>query len=136
MKVSVLYGLMLGVLIVVLDALHSRIAWACYWAVQAVFLAIYTRLTWQRTRLFWMAEGGAHAAIVSAVFVPVSLAGYTVGTLPSPWMAVLWVNVAVLAASHLIARFVHREQWRDWKRHMDSLSLWDMLRFRHIPYLR
>ena len=133
---AMLYGFLLGVLFVALDVLGNRMAWACFWAAQAVFLAVYTRLVWQRTRLFWMAEGGAHATVIAAALIPASLAGYTIRNLPSPWQLIFWINTAALPISHVIARYAHRAEFGRLKQHMQDMSLWDMLRFRHIPHLR
>jgi hypothetical protein len=136
MKTGIRYGLLLAVLLFLLERLESRVAWTAYWAWQAIFLAIFAKLTWQRTGMFWIALMGADAALFSAALVPASLAGYTIATLPSPWMTIMWVNVGALAALHTIGTFVHRKEFERWKRHEELVSLWDSLRFRHIPYLR
>jgi MFS family permease len=127
---------LLGVLFSGLSALSNPIAWAGFWGVQAVMLAIYTKLTWQRTRLFWMTEGGAHAAVVSAAMVLASLAGYTIPTLPFHWRVIFLANAGWTAASYFIARSVHRKEFEAWRQHMQPMSMWDMLRFRHIPHLQ
>ena len=136
MSASATHGLLLGIVYVVLDRLGSPIAWASSWAVEAIFLTIYTRLTWQRTGLLWMTLSGAHATLMATALVPASLLGFTLGNLPSPWKAIFWVNALAIPVWLLIARLVYRDQWRLWKHHMEPMSLRDMFMFRHIPHLR
>ena len=130
------YGALLGVFVAVLSAWKSPIAWASLWAVQTILLAIYTKLTWQRTGMFWMTAGGAGATLGAAALVPASLAGYLVGTLPAPWRLIFWINGAVLVLTHALSWLLERDRYRRWKQHMQPMSLRDMLLFRHIPRLR
>jgi hypothetical protein len=136
MGIGASYGLLLGIVLGVLGGLNSPTAWASFWAAQTILLAINARLTWQRTGLFWMTFGASHAAIVSAVFVLVSMLGFTIGNLPSPWNAIFWVNALAMPVWMLMARLVHRDEWRRWKHHMEPMSLRDMFMFRHIPHLK
>jgi hypothetical protein len=136
MKVGAQYGLLLGILFVVLDRLNSPIAWATYWATHAILLTIYTKVAWQRTGLFWVAVSGADAALFCAAFVPASLAGYTLRNLPSPWSTIFWFDMAALVLTELLCWVLYREEFRRWARHMDAMSLRDMLMYRHIPHLR
>jgi multisubunit Na+/H+ antiporter MnhG subunit len=76
---------------------------------------------------------GAHGALIALLLIPASLAGYTLRNVPAVWIA---ANLVALVASYFLARTIHRDQFRRWRRHMDGMTLFDMLRFRHIPYLR
>ncbi len=133
MPSSMMYGVLLGVVLAALNILKSPIAWTAFWSAQAILLVTYTRLTWRRTGLVWMTVGGAHAALIALLLIPASLAGYTLGNVPPLLIA---LNLVALLAYYLLAMTVHRDQFRQWRRHMQSVTLWDMLRFRHIPYLK
>jgi hypothetical protein len=136
MKASIGYGALLGIVFFALDLLNNPIAWAAYWAAQAIFLLVFTRVVWERTRLLLITASGADAALVSAALVPASLAGYTLRNLPSPWMTIFWVDAAALVLLHCLSWLVYREEFRRWKAHIEPLSLRDLLMFRHIPILR
>ncbi|HEY2908188.1 MAG TPA: hypothetical protein VGJ29_19945, partial [Vicinamibacterales bacterium] len=77
MAASMMYGAVLGVLLVVLDAVKSPVAWAAFWTAEAILLSTYARLTWKRTGLLWMTIQGAHGALIALLLIPASLAGYT-----------------------------------------------------------
>lgn len=130
------YGALFGVLFFVLNAWNSPIAWASFWAVQTVMLAIYTKLTWRRTGMFWMTAGGADATLAAAALVVASLAGYSLGKLAAPWMLFFGINGAVLVLTHALSWLLERDRYRQWKQYMEPMSLRDMLLFRHIPHLR
>ena len=131
MAASKMYGVLIGLLLATLTIWKSPIAWAAFWSVHAILLVTYTQLTWKRTGLVTI--GGAHAALIALLLIPASLAGYTLGNLPRLLIA---PNLVAFLAFYLLAMTVHREQFRQWRRHMEDLTLLDMLRFRHIPYLR
>lgn len=131
-----IYGLVLSIVIAWLDWLNSPIVWALFWAVAAIQLAIFARLTWQRTRMVWTAVSGVHASLVACALVPASLAGYTLHNLPSPWNVVFWINVFAVPALLVISWTLDRGKHRQWKEFQRHKSLLEMLRFRHIPNLR
>ena len=133
---GLIYGLLLGVTFAVLDRLNSPIAWASYWALQALLLGVTAKLTWQRSRLFWLTATGAYAAVVSLIWVPVSLAGFTIGNLTYPWNVVFWVSALMCPLLLLISRIAHGDQLRAWEEQHPDPTLRDMLMFRHIPDLR
>jgi hypothetical protein len=133
------YGALLGVLIAVMSVWNSSIAWASFCAIQTILLAIYTKLTWQRTGMFWMTVGGADATLTAAALMLASLAGYPVGNMrnmPASWMLILGINAAVLILTQALSGLLERDRYRRWKQHMEPVSLRDMLLFRHIPHLR
>ena len=130
------HGALLGGLFAVMSAWNSPIVWASFWAVQTVMLAIYTKLTWQRTGMFWMTAGGAGATLTAAALVPASLAGYLLAKLPAPWMLILGINAAVLVLTQALSWLLEKDRYRQWKQHMEPMSWRDMFLFRHIPHLR
>jgi hypothetical protein len=139
MKAGAKYGSLIGGLFAVMSAWNSPIAWASCWAVQAILLAMYTKLTWQRTGMFWMTVGGADATLAAAALAAAPLAGYPVGNMrdmPASWMLIFGINTAVLALTHALSWLLERDRYRRWKQYMEPMSLRDMLLFRHIPHLR
>jgi hypothetical protein len=128
-----IYGVLIGVLLAALSILKSPVAWAVFWTVQTILLAIYTHLTWKRTGLLWMTIGGAHATVIALLLIPASLAGYTISAVPPLLIA---LNLIGLSVFYILARTLHRDHFQQWRRHMDSMTLVDMMRFRHIPYLK
>jgi hypothetical protein len=128
-----MYGVLLGVLLAALSILKNPIAWAVFWMVQTILLATYTRLTWKRTGLLWMTIGGAHATLIALLLGLASLAGYTISAVPPLLIA---LNLIALSVFYILARTLHRDHFRQWRRHMDGMTLVDMMRFRHIPYLK
>jgi len=128
-----MYGVLLGVLLAALSILKNPIAWAVFWMVQTILLATYTRLTWKRTGLLWMTVGGAHATLIALLLIPASLAGYTISAVPPLLIA---LNLIGLSVFYILARILHRDHFLQWHRHMDGMTLVDMMRFRHTPHLK
>jgi hypothetical protein len=48
MSAGAWYGLLWGVLFVLLDKLNSPVVWAKFWTIGAVQLTAYAALTWRR----------------------------------------------------------------------------------------
>ena len=48
----------------------------------------------------------------------------------------LWAGWLAIPVTLYVDMFLHPAKWAAWKDHMNGISLWDMLRFRHIPDLR
>lgn len=107
-----------------------------WWGAIAVNLAWAAALTRERTGLFFsslaMALGSAMAIMAVALFA----AGYDLFTFPMPWAAFFWSGTVVVPTTLHVDMLLHPAKWEAWKRHMEGMSVWDMLRFRHIPYLR
>jgi len=136
MKAGAQFGFVNAVLFVALDALRMPSAWALFWTIQALFLMIYTILTWQRTRMIWMTVVGAYGALISVAFMLLSVAGYGVRDVVSSWPIAFWGNAAAIIVMQLIAKCLDRDRYRRWKQHTQPMTVLDLLRFRHIPNLR
>jgi hypothetical protein len=136
MRAGASYGVVLGLVLSVLLSMNNPMAWAIFWAVQAILLTTYASLTWQRTRLFWVTLGGAHGALVSAAMVPASMLGFDLRSPLGLGAAIFYANALCMPVWVLTARIAHREQFGHWKQHMDHMGLRDLLMFRHIPYFR
>jgi hypothetical protein len=130
------YGILFGVVWSALWFWDNPAAWAIHWTFQTIELAIYTILTWRRTGLLWAVIGGAHVAFISAACLGASLAGFTMRRLPPTWLSVFLVNCGVVVLLEFWSRRTHARQYEHWKRHMEPMSLGDLLMFRHIPHLR
>jgi hypothetical protein len=130
------YGFLMGGSFVLLDTMASPIGWSLFWAAIAVQGAVAARVTWKRTGLRWFTIGMTHGAAVSAAMVPVHLAGYTLRTLPFPWMLIFGCNVALAIAMNVGSRYEDRDKTARWKAVLATTSLTDLLTFRHIPDLR
>jgi hypothetical protein len=109
------YGFLMGVSFALLDTMASPIAWSLFWAAITVQLAVAARVTWTRTGLRLFTIGMVHAATVSAVMVPVHLAGYTLRTLPFTWMLIYGANAALAIAMNVGSRYEDRDKTARWK---------------------
>jgi hypothetical protein len=129
-------GWIFVVTFVLLDKLASPIVWALFWLALAAQLAASAWITWRRTGLRWLTMGEAHSATINAAMVPVYFAGYTIVTLPSAWLVILGVNIALAIAIHAGAEYEDRDKWARWKSAIARASLADLVTLRHIPNLR
>lgn len=137
MKAAMLYGLILGIAFPLLTSVAPQPGGSILmWGAIAVQLAWAAALTRERMDLVFsssaMALGSALAVMVAALYA----AGYDLFTFPMPWAAVYWVGVVVVPLTLYVDMFLHPAKWEAWKDHMEDMSIWDMLRFRHIPDLR
>jgi hypothetical protein len=130
------FGWLFGVTFVLLDKLASPIVWALFWSALAVQMAVTAWVTWRRTGLRWHTMSAVHAATIEAAMVPVHLGGYTIATLPSAWMVMFGINVALAIAMNVGSEYEDRDKWARWKASVTRASLTDLLTFRHIPVLR
>ena len=130
------FGFLFGTAFAVLHNIGSPVLWALFWAALAAQNAIAARLTWKRTGLRWWTFDMVHATMISAALVPVYLAGYTITTIPAPWMIIFGVNVTLSVAMTVFSRYEDPEKFARWKEVGRKTSFVDFLMFRHIPQLR
>jgi hypothetical protein len=131
-----LYGLMMGIIVVVLETIGSSVLWTVFWAAQTILVATAALLTWRRTRLFWMTIGMTHGAVILAIHMAAHAAGYTIHTFVAEWRALFLANTAMMPVYVILARWREPDGWKRWEQHAEGMSVLDMLRFRHIPQLR
>jgi hypothetical protein len=136
MKASGSYGMMLGFVFSILVIYDRPGAWIAYWILQTVLSACAAVTIWRRTRLPLMCGGTVIATVIAAAFVAVSIAGYTMLSLPSRWMIAWWISLAVMLVVQTLSWWLYREQYRLWRQHAEGRSMLDLLLMRHIPKLR
>ena len=130
-----LYGLVLGLVFVVLTIFGSPILWALYWSVETIHLSWYTVVVWRRTRLGLETFAGALAAAACAAFVAPALGGHVFPDLSGRWMLLMLAGAAIMLSLQGLAWWLHRDIYREWRQHMQGLSLVDTLCMRHVPDL-
>jgi nucleoside recognition membrane protein YjiH len=134
---SALYGALLGVVWVVLTTFVPQPADAIiFWSLICIQLAWGALICWRRTGLPFATAAMIAGSVVSAGLVVVALIGQ-----PFPNLALAsWVLFGCVAAVGplflLIESRVNPEKWREWKRHMETTTLWEIVTGRHIPDLR
>ncbi len=102
----------------------------------AAFLLPGIAVTWIRTRLPFVTAGMLAALVALGLIAWAEWQGTFLTS------GALGVNVAVvvlLVLSYLgffLESKVHASEWQRWRQHMDNASLLDILRLRHIPWLR
>jgi len=137
MKAAMLYGLMLGIAFPLLTNVAPQPGGSILmWGAIAVQLAWAGALTWKRMGLFFSSLAMALGSGLSIMVVALYLAGYDLFSFPMPWAVVYWSGVVVGPITLHVDMFLHPAKWEAWKRHMEGVGLWDMLRCRHIPDLR
>jgi len=93
-------------------------------------------LTWRRTGLRFASFSMFTAACAMAVFT------FRLMRSPDLFAAPLWLLLAlgVFVLLGPLLMFIQSrtapETWRQWRQHAETVTLSDMLRFRHIPDLR
>jgi len=127
----------MGICTVALNSAGSPVLWACFWCWHACMLAIYAVITWRRTGLLCVALAGAYGSMWFVAWIVVSaVAGYTPQTLPGQYQLFYGIAAAVIPVLYGFGCWKYREQFRIWKAPMGGMTVWDLLRFRHIPHLR
>jgi hypothetical protein len=91
---------------------------------------------WRRTALPYATAAMAEGAMISALFAILGANGHVFPNIPAAYGVVVAIG---LAAGPLLLWGESKknpERWGAWKNHMERLTLWDILRGRHIPELR
>ena len=137
MKAAMLYGLMLGIAFPLLTAVAPQPGGSILmWGAIAIQLAWGAVLTQARMGLFFSSLAMALGSALSIMVVALYATGYDLFTFPMPWAAYYWLGVIVVAITLHLDMFLHPAKREAWRRHMEKVSVWDMLRGRHIPDLR
>jgi hypothetical protein len=130
------YGLLLAVeMIVLLEIAPQPWGAVAFWLLQAVQLTAYTAVAWQRTGMLISTVGGCAAALASALCLVLLALGYSWRTLPAVWAVPVVFLIGLVPLSVLAEARIHPRKWAEWKRHMESMGLLDVLLLRHIPRL-
>jgi len=130
------YGFLVGISAGVFSALHSPAVWALFCAAEAILLSVYAVVIWRRTGMFWMTLGGIIAATMEVVMAAAAVSGDPARGVPLPPLTFFIGGAAALTLTHLAASRRESDGYQRWQRHMESMSLRDLLLLRHIPTLR
>jgi Na+/proline symporter len=137
MKAPAQFGLLFGATLTPLMLFGPRpLAPLAVGSLIAVVLIVAGVLTWRRTGLRL-----ASASMFSGAF-GMAVLTFTLVQSPDLFAAPFGLLLALgsfVLLSPLLMFFQSRtapETWRQWRRHHDTMTLADMLRFRHIPDLR
>ena len=137
MRAGALYGLLL---FFVMEMFTRRLPQPdgsiVMWALFAAQLTWAAVICWRRTGLLLSTVAMGEAAVLLACFAVLAAKGRVFPDIPAP----VWVLVGISTVSgpvlFAIESRVNRAKWQEWRHYMDRMSLWDLLRFRHIPHLR
>jgi hypothetical protein len=135
MNAGAWFGALFGVAVVVASRLGTM-AWRVMWLAVGIQLIITATLVWERTRLPCWTAGAALAA--GAAFFIALFPGGREGIQELFWRQPIVVLVGLLTSAALMFSEAHfsKEKWRQVRQRGESATLADLLRFRHIPYLR
>jgi len=134
---SMQYGALLGVVIVVLTKLAPQPAGAIIlWSLFCIQLAWGALICWRRTGLPFATAAMINGSVMSAGLVVLALIGQPFPNLAQASWVLFGCGAAVGPLFLLIESRVNPEKWRDWKRHMETKTVWHILTGRHIPDLR
>jgi hypothetical protein len=136
-NVGAIYGLVLavamfGFLIVLPHPVGARL----FWSLITLQLLLGAFLVWTRTRLPLAASSMAVAAAGVAIFAalgisPIHPQSHNLAALIGCLAAGVTAGLLMTAQARATP-----SAWADWRRHMESCSLIDVLLGRHIPNLR
>ena len=136
MAVGMQAGILVGALYGVLHLFVPQpIGAVIYWLLQTLHLSAYTAVTWHRTRLYISTLGGTAATLASGLLLGLHAAGHTWESIPTAWTVPLCGLMVLVPVCVLGESCLHRGEWTEWRAHVESMGLWDMLMLRHIPTL-
>ena len=136
MRSATLFGFIVGLAFPLATKVAPQPAGSIlWWGLAAVQLAWASALVRERTGLLFSSLAMALGSVFAIAMVAAAATGYDLFTLPMPWLALLWSGVFVVPILLYVDKLVEPTKWEAWKAHQESMSLWDLLRFRHIPSL-
>jgi hypothetical protein len=134
---SALYGVLIGSAFVLFTGVLPQPGGSiALWAFLAVQMAGGATVCWRRTRLPFVTTAMAIGALAAAGLAVLAAAGFVFPNLPRGWWIPLGIVFAAGPALLLMESRLHRAEWRQWSRHMEHATVWDIVRLRHIPRLR
>jgi hypothetical protein len=137
MRGAVLFGLLFGAVSVLSRALlGERLGLALMWSSAALSSGAISVVVWRRMRLGLFTVSGLSGAAACAATAWFTMRGYTLETIPAPWLLAIVVAYCLMLSGMLFERRQHSEKWEAWRRASEHAGLIDMLRFRHVPDLR
>lgn len=136
---GVQYGIVLASLMMVLGEWAPQPAGTILlWTLLSLQLAVGTWIAWRRLRLRWFSAGGMAALYAAVSMIDVSARGLTMKTmvieLPHSEIVAFWLAVACVPVSIGIESWRNAPAWRAFSARLETASLWDVLRFHHIPH--
>lgn len=134
---SAMYGVVIGIGSVVFTRLTRQpIGSIIFWGFVSVQLSWGAVTCWRRTGLPFATAAMAAGAVMSICLGVLAAMGHPFPDLaPVSW--VLFCGGAVVGPLFLLIESrVNRDKWQQWARHMEHRNVWDILTWRHIPFLR
>lgn len=137
MRASALYGLVMGIAIVLLTRVvpqptGSIIVWG-FFAGQLTWGAL---VCWRRTGLPFATAAMTIGAACSAALAVLAAGGHVFPDLPLGWWVPVGLGLVLGPLCLLVESRVHRAKWKRWGDYMEGKNLWDIVTGRHIPPLR
>jgi hypothetical protein len=134
---SAVYGFFLGMVTPLFTMVAPQpMGSILLWGALACQLTWGATLCWRRTGLPFATGAMAVGAAMSGVVAGLAAAGHVFPYLPIAWWGLVGAGFLAPPLLFLIESRVHRAKWMQWKRYMEPMSAWDILRGRHIPELR
>jgi len=131
---SAMYGLLLGLVFVVLTELAPQpIGSLAWWILVAAQLSWGARITWRRTKLPFATAAMVGGATGATLVASAILSGHAFPWLPIAWAVPVYGLMAAGPVCLLIESRVHRDDWLRWSTYMEHSSAFDIMLGRHIP---
>lgn len=134
---SARYGLFLAVAIIVLTSIVPQPAGAIVlFALFTVQLSWGAVICWRRTGLPFMTATLVHGAVMSLSLVVLEASGHPLRDLaPESWVPYIGACVTGPLLMRIESR-VNQTKWEEMARHMEDMTVWDIITGRHFPQLR
>ena len=136
MTASARFGLLMGLTLIPIMTLgphpYARMLGG---GVVALVLVAAGVLTWRRTGLRLASASMVVAAVGMALLTRVLVLWPDPSAAPPAALVTLGSTLLLAAALMLVQRRTAPQRWDEWRRHTGTVTLADMLRFRHIPVL-
>jgi hypothetical protein len=134
------YGVVFAVLMFVLGRWAPQPAGSIVlWSLLSAHVAFTLWIMWYRLRLPWYSAGCVAALLASLTMIPVSARGLDLATmvteLPLPIVVAIWSAILFVPLAIGLESLRDSPEWRALSEQTKRASLWEMIRFRHVPQI-
>ena len=130
------FGALIGVVLAVTSNLPQPAGSAIFWSLCGVQMVRGAVQCWRRTGLAFATAAMVHGGVVSLTLVVLAFLGEPFLD-QAPASLVWFVGVAGVGPLFLLIESrVNADKWQAWRRHMETVTAWDILALRHYPELR
>jgi hypothetical protein len=139
MSAAAQFGLLLGVAIVAVSEVAPQpVGWVVFctvWAMAGTWSAV---ICWRRTGLPYATASMVEGAFTMALLAVLAATGRVLPGVAPPigWFIVHALSVVAGTLLLWVESKKNPERWRAWRDYVERVTLWDVLRGRHIPDLR